>query len=225
MEGEPPSTKKNVDYLTEVSAVPPSGAPRRVLCRFLVSPVELLGEGGKLRAVRIEHNELVAGADGAPRPRGTERTEEIEVDLLFKAVGYRGTPLEGVPFDQRTTVFPNVDGRIVDPASGRPIAGQYVVGWAKRGPTGLIGTNAADSQATVASLLADVAGHTALEDPAKDPRAIEEVLRERGVDFVSYGDWQRLDQDEQSRGAAAGKVRLKYTAIDSMMAAVRTLRE
>ncbi|HVS14549.1 MAG TPA: FAD-dependent oxidoreductase [Thermoanaerobaculia bacterium] len=224
MEGEPPSTKKNVEYLTEVCNQPPSGARRRVLCRFLVSPVELLGEDGRLRAVRIEHNELQPGADGAPRPRGTGRTELLEVDLLFKAVGYRGTPLDGVPFDERGGIFPNVEGRIVDPASGQPIPGQYVVGWAKRGPTGLIGTNTADSQATVASLLADVAGRSAPEAPAKDPAATPALLRERGVDFVSYADWQRLDQDEVTRGAATGKVRLKYTDVEEMMDAVRSLR-
>jgi ferredoxin/flavodoxin---NADP+ reductase len=224
MEGEPPSTKKNVEYLTEVCRQQPTGARRRVLCRFLVSPVELLGEDGKLCAVRIEHNELVDGKDGAPRPRGTGRTEVIEADLLFKAVGYRGTALEGVPFDERNAIFPNVEGRIVDPASGAPLPGQYVVGWAKRGPTGLIGTNTADSQATVVSLLADVAGKTAPADPAKDPAAIEALLRERGVDFVSYADWQKLDRDEVARGERAGKVRLKYTDVEAMMNAVRALR-
>ncbi|HVS64617.1 MAG TPA: FAD-dependent oxidoreductase [Thermoanaerobaculia bacterium] len=225
MEGEPPSTKKNVDYLTEVSAKDCAGSRRRVHCRFLVSPVELLGEDGRLRAVRIERNELVAGKGGEPRPRGKGEIEELEVELLFKAVGYRGTPLDGLPFDERTGIFPNVDGRIIDPTSGAPVPRQYVVGWAKRGPSGLIGTNAADSQATATSMLADAAGSKAAANREKEPGAIVELLAERGVDFVSYQDWQRLDQDEIGRGEATGKVRLKYTAVDSMMEAVRSLRE
>jgi len=229
IEGEPPSTRKNVDYLTSVSAQECAqvceGARRRVHCWFLVSPVELLGANGRLRAVRIERNELVTGDDGVPRPRGTGQIEELEVDLLFKAVGYRGNPLEGLPFDQRTGIFPNVDGRIVDPTTGAPVTGLYVVGWAKRGPSGLIGTNAADSQATVAAMLADAAEASAPADPAKEPAAIMDLLTERGVDFVSYQDWQRLDQDEVGRGKARGKVRVKYTAVESMMEAVRSLRD
>jgi ferredoxin--NADP+ reductase len=173
--------------------------------------------------VRVEHNELLAGADGAPRPRGTGENEELPVDLVFKAVGYRGNPLEGVPFDERSGIFPNADGRIVD-AGGAPAPGLYVVGWAKRGPSGLIGTNAADSQATVAAMLADASARTAPADAAKDPAAIEALLRERGVDFVSWADWQRLDQDEVAHGETSGKVRLKYTDLESMMKAVRALR-
>jgi ferredoxin--NADP+ reductase len=222
-----PAARKNVDYLTEASTRPPKGAPRRVVVRFLVSPVELAGDAeGRLRAVRLERNELVPDASGTPRPRGTGRFEELAVELLFKAVGYHGQPLPGVPFDERRGVLPNVEGRVIDPASGAPVPGLYAVGWAKRGPSGLIGTNGPDSEATVAKMLEDARAGGAMDhdETAKRPEAMVELLRARGVDAVSFADWQRLDRDEVERGGARGKCRLKHTSVESMMDAVRRLR-
>jgi ferredoxin--NADP+ reductase len=225
LESAAPSARKNVDYLTEASARAPKGAPRRVVVRFLVSPVELLGDGeGRLRAVRLEHNELVPDAEGTPRPRGTGRFEELPVDLLFKAVGYHGTPLAGVPFDTRRGILPNVEGRVIDPATGAPVPGLYAVGWAKRGPSGLIGTNGPDSEATVAKMLEDARANVAPVDPVKDAAAVPALLRERGVDAVGFADWQLLDRDEVQRGEALGKCRLKHTSVEAMMDAVRRLR-
>ncbi|HUP25475.1 MAG TPA: FAD-dependent oxidoreductase [Thermoanaerobaculia bacterium] len=225
LEQAAPSARKNVDYLTEASARPAKGSTRRVVVRFLVSPVELLGDDeGRLRAVRVEHNELVPDPDGTPRPRGTGHFEELAVDLLFKAVGYRGQPLPGVPFDERRGVLPNVEGRVVDPASGAPLPGLYAVGWAKRGPSGLIGTNSADSEATVAKMVEDARAAGSADDAAPDLEAVPALLRERGVDYVSFADWQNLDRDEVARGEALGKCRLKYTSVEAMMDAVRRLR-
>lgn len=219
------SAQRNVAYLTEIAGAQAGAGDRLVTCRFLVSPIELLaGDDGRVNRVVIEKNELYASADGTPRPRGAGETETLGVDLVFKAVGYRGVPLPGVPFHERWGILPNDEGRLQTEPDGDVVPGQYVVGWAKRGPTGLIGTNSPDSTATVTKMLEDIDGVSAPADPAKTPRAILDLLRERDVDFVTFDDWTRLDEDEVRRGEARNKVREKYTDVESMMATVNRLR-
>ena len=184
----------------------------------------MLGENGKTTGVRIERNELYADDSGTPRPRGTGETYDLDVDLLFKAVGYRGVPIEGVPFHERWGVIPNDEGRVLDSEDGAVVPNQYVVGWAKRGPSGLIGTNGPDSEATVAKLLEDVEGKKAETAPEKDPERIVALLRERGVDYVTFADWELLDAEETRLGEAKGKVREKFTTVESMMEAINRLR-
>lgn len=219
------SAQRNVDYLTEVAGAQAGADERLVTCRFLVSPIELVaGDDGRVAQVVIEKNELYSSDDGTPRPRGTGVTETFDVELVFKAVGYRGVPLPGVPFHERWGILPNDEGRLQTEPDGEVVPGQYVVGWAKRGPTGLIGTNSPDSTATVKKMIEDIDGVTAPADPAKAPERIVELLRARGVDFVTFDDWNRLDEDEVRLGEARNKVREKYTDVDSMMAAVNRLR-
>lgn len=224
-EGAARSAQRNVAYLTEVAGAEAGDGDRLVSCRFLVSPIELVaGDDGSVDRVVIEHNELYASDDGTPRPRGTGQTETLDVDLVFKAVGYRGVPLPGVPFHERWGILPNDEGRLLTAPDGDVVPGQYVVGWAKRGPTGLIGTNSPDSTATVKKMLEDIDGATAAPDPAKAPEKIVELLRDRDVDFVTFDDWTRLDEDEVRLGEAANKVREKYTDVATMMEAIRRLR-
>ena len=219
------SVTRNVDYLTEIAGAEAGAGNRRVSCRFLVSPIELqAGDDGRVARVVIEENELYASDDGTPRPRGAGRTETLEVDLVFKAVGYRGVPLPGVPFHERWGLLPNDEGRLLTAPDAEVVPGQYVVGWAKRGPTGLIGTNSPDSTATVKKMLEDIEGVTATADPAKAPDQIVELLESRSVNFVTFDDWTRLDEDEVALGEAQNKVREKYTNVESMMAAVNRLR-
>ncbi len=219
-----PSAKKNVEYLKETSTQGTGEAERKIHCKFLVSPVAVLGGDGKMTGVRIERNELYADDSGTPRPRGTGDTYDLDVDLLFKAVGYRGVPIEGVPFHERWGIFPNDEGRLLESQDGEVVPNQYVVGWAKRGPSGLIGTNGPDSQATVAKLIEDVQSRRADADPEKDPERIVALLQERGVDFVTFADWERLDAEEIRLGEEKGKVREKFTTVESMMEAINRLR-
>ena len=210
--------RKNVAYLTEHVARGEGSNPRKIRCRFLVSPAEFLGEGGMLTAVKLQKNELHPDSHGTPRPRGTETFDTIPVDLVFKAIGYRGVPIPGIPFHERWGIIPNDEGRVLTAQDdGDVVPGLYVVGWAKRGPTGLIGTNSPDSQATVAKMLEDVASAT----PASEDADIAELLASRGVDAVSFADWELLDADEVARGQAAGKLREKVTSIDGMMKVIR----
>ena len=221
LENEPRSSLKNVEYLREVAAAPQEGETT-IHCRFLVSPTAFHGESGKLESVTIEHNELYMDDSGTPRPRGTGRTEELPVDLVFKAVGYRGVPLDGAPFDDWRGIVPNREGRVIEDDDGAHVAGLYVVGWAKRGPSGLIGTNGPDSQATVAMILEDAA---VLPEPTTTPDALLAELRDRGVYVTDFDDWRRLDAEEIRRGEGSGKVREKVCHVDEMLDVIRELRD
>jgi ferredoxin--NADP+ reductase len=124
-----------------------------------------------------------------------------------------------VPFDERTGTIHNRDGRVVDRATGHPIAGEYVVGWAKRGPTGVIGTNKPDAADTVERLLADVT--TLAPAPQPEPTAIEALLQARAIPYVTVEGWRVLDQIETMRGSDSGRPRVKFTDVDEMLQAIR----
>jgi NADPH-dependent glutamate synthase beta subunit-like oxidoreductase len=158
--------------------------------------------------LKVERNELVVDANGALRSRGTGQLETIRTGLVLRSIGYRTVPIEGVPFDHATSTINNIAGQVVHPNTGEVRRGEYVVGWAKRGPTGLIGNNKPDSAATVEAMLDDLPLLKGLADDGRDPSAVEALLREREVDYVSYRDWQVLDRHEIAAGqprAARGK--------------------
>ncbi|MBX3464649.1 MAG: FAD-dependent oxidoreductase [Planctomycetes bacterium] len=215
------SQQRNVKFLQERAAMGPGTRPKRLVCRFLVAPTELSGEGGRLRQVRVQHMRLEADADGTPRPRPTGTDEVLAADLLFKAIGYRGVPLPGVPFDDRKGIVPNVDGRVVEGPGAAVRTGHYAAGWCKRGPTGLIGTNSLDAKATVTAMLADRGAGKALAPGSGD---IVALLRQRGLDAVTWADWRRLDAWEQREGQARGKLRHKLPAIEQLLQVVHDLR-
>ena len=206
--------EQNLEVLRAAAARPAAGHDRRIVCRFLVSPIEFLGdEQGRLRAVRVARNRLVE-RNGAPHAIPTGETWDLEAQVALKAVGYRGIAIEGVAFDEERGIIPNVEGRVIDQASGAALPGEYVVGWAKRGPSGLIGTNKPDSVATVEKIWEDLGGKVATERSGD----LAELLRGRGVRFASWEDWQRLDGVEISRGREVAKVREKIASVDEMLA-------
>jgi ferredoxin--NADP+ reductase len=214
--------RNNVEILREYSQREPQGKPRRIELRFLRSPIALLaGENGRLGAVELARNELVADESGALRARATSEHETIETGLLFRAIGYRGIALPGVPFDERRGLIPNEEGRVTDPATGAPVAGEYVVGWIKRGPTGVIGTNKKDAQQTVDALLADLGpsanGSRRHEPDNPDAQAVERMLRERQPELVPYVGWLEIDRHERSRGEESGRPRVKITRVEEML--------
>jgi ferredoxin--NADP+ reductase len=215
------SQQRNVKFLRGRADAGEGQRPKKLRCRFLVAPVELVGAGGRLTHVKVQHMQLVADADGTPRPKARDSFETLPVDLLFKAIGYRGVPVPGVPFDDRKGIVPNDQGRVLERAGGAVRRGHYVVGWCKRGPTGLIGTNSADAKATVEAMRQDCSGGALLKPTATDVAAL---LRSRKIDAVDWADWQRLDAWEQREGTARGKVRHKLASVEEMMEVVRGLR-
>ena len=174
--------------------------------------------------MRVERNALQADEEGTPRPKGTGEHFDLEVDLVFKAVGYRGVPVEGLPFCERRGLIPNHGGRVLREPGGDVLPGHYVVGWAKRGPTGLIGSNSPDSKATVEHLMADLDGATAAALSAADVERTGALLDERGVAWIDYDDWRRYDAWEREEGAAVGKVRAKQISVDAIVTVMQRLR-
>ena len=191
---------RNVDVIREWAQRTPAGKPRRVHLRFLSRPVELKGDD-RVRTVVVERTRLTpeGGAEG------TGEFEEIAADLVVRSVGYRGTALDEVPFDAGRNVIPHVDGRVE--RDGTPVPGEYVAGWIKRGPTGIIGTNKKDAVATVASLLDDAANGRLPEPANPTAAAVDALLAERGVDVVSTEGWRAIDAAERALGATRGRDR------------------
>jgi ferredoxin--NADP+ reductase len=214
------SVRKNVAYLRDKAAEGEQGEPRKVYLRFFESPAEVLGENGRVTGIKVERCELVPDEKGVPRARGTGEFQTFPVSLVFRSIGYHGVPIPGVPFDERRGLVLNDDGRVLDPATRKPLPGQYVTGWAKRGPTGLIGTNRGDSVDTVKHMLADARGRTALPLPGDDAERIVRLLEGRGVRFVTFEDWKTLDRLEAERGQAAGKLREKFVDGDEALEAL-----
>lgn len=208
--------ERKMRYLAEIGARDPGGASKRARLLFFASPVEILGEAGRVTGIRIEHNALSRDAEGRVSVKGTGRFETIPVGLVFRSVGYRGVPIPGLPFDDRQGIVPNRDGRVL--RNGEPWQNVYVAGWIKRGPSGVIGTNKGDASATVHEMLADVAGRSAPEGP--DARtAVDALLSSRGVRVVDWSTWKRIDQKERENGAAAGRVRRKLCTVADLLAA------
>lgn len=209
---------KNYETLKQFAEQPLRGCKRQLILRFLVSPVEIIGKNGHVTALKLERNKLELNASGALQARGTGVFETIAVDMVFRAIGYKGIPMPDVPYDSRSGTIPNKDGRVINPESGEALAGDYVVGWAKRGPTGVIGTNKPDSTDTVLKLLQDVP--QLVPAPDASPQAVVDFLRAREPKLVTYEDWRLIDQAEVNRGQAVGKPRVKFFDLDDMMDAI-----
>jgi ferredoxin/flavodoxin---NADP+ reductase len=220
-EGEDRAARKKVELLQDLARRAPRGKPRRLYLRFLVSPVALEGDAaGRVQAMRLVRNELVATATGTLQAQPTGMEETTPVGLVFRSVGYRGVALAGVPFHESWGVILNDRGRVLDAATRQPLVGEYTAGWIKRGPTGVIGTNKPDAAETVACMMEDLAAGATLAPGEPGREAIERLVRERQPKFVSWADWRRLDAVEVERGRAADRPRVKFTRLEDMLAAL-----
>jgi ferredoxin--NADP+ reductase len=218
------TAKANLKYLRRYAARTDHTASRRLTLRFLASPVEVIGVDGRVAALKLEQNELVVDPNGGLRSRGTGKFETIEAGLVLRSIGYRTVPIEGVPFDPATSTINNIAGQVVHPNTGEVLRGEYVVGWAKRGPTGLIGNNKPDSAATVEAMLTDLPLLKGIRDDHRAPSLIEGFFRDRDIDYVTYRDWQVLDEHEVACGRSQGRPRVKVTTMPEMMAIIRQRR-
>jgi ferredoxin/flavodoxin---NADP+ reductase len=195
----------------------PTGNRRRLFIRFWLRPTELHGPS-QVSGLTVERTRL----DENGRFVGTGNYDTLDAQLVLRSVGYQSVPLAGVPFDDRTSIVPNAGGRVLGP-DGEPLPGEYVSGWLKRGPTGVIGTNKSDAAETVRALLADLAGGPGpnevqvpraglLRYPESAPDAataaasrFEQLLTARGIRPVSYADWLQIEAAEKELAASLGR--------------------
>ena len=215
------ATKAKVDIVDGFSKRASAGKPRRIHLRFFVAPQEILGDdAGRVRGIRLAKTRLVKNAAGAVVAEPTGATEDLACELVFRSVGYRGVALPDVPFDAKTGLIPNVKGRVLAAAGGAPLAGHYASGWIKRGPSGVIGNNKADSVETVNALIED-ANAGALPAPiSPDPDSFASLVAERQPAAVTFAEWQTLDRHEMERGKPHGRPRVKCVSVDEMLAAI-----
>ncbi|MGH3754077.1 MAG: FAD-dependent oxidoreductase [Pseudonocardiaceae bacterium] len=204
------TVRRNLETLQEWSTRSPQGRPRRIHLRFLLAPVAVHGTG-RVAAVELERTAL----DGAGGVTSTGATVTLAAQLLLRSVGYRGLALPGVPFDERCGVIPHVAGRVQ--RNGTAAAGEYVVGWIKRGPTGVIGTNKGDAKETVEQLLSDL--DALPRAPHRAPDAIIARLAARGLGVVTWAGWEAIDAAEQALGVAAGRTRIKIADRQALLIA------
>jgi ferredoxin--NADP+ reductase len=217
---ESTTARQNVELLREYARRAANdnarAARKRIVLRFLLSPVEIhAGEDGRVASLTLARNELVAGTEGRLRAQATGERETIPTGLVLRAIGYRGLALPGVPFDESRSVIRNERGRVLDDAG--PLRGEYTVGWIKRGPTGVIGTNKKDAQETVDAIFEDIAAGRLHEPPAPDPAELDRTLRARQPELVTYDGWAEIDRHERERGEPHGRPRVKLTRIEEML--------
>jgi ferredoxin--NADP+ reductase len=208
-----PVRAKNLDVLREWAAREPEDRPRRIHLRFLQRPAEVVGEDA-VTGLRLERTNI----DATGAAVGTGEITTLDVQLVLRSVGYRGVPVDGLPFDERSGVIPNERGRVL--RDGEVSRGEYVAGWIKRGPTGVIGTNKSDAHETVTALLEDA--DSLPEARERDPEAVLDLLRDRGAEVVVWDGWSAIDAAELALGPARGGKRVK---IADRAALLRTAKE
>jgi ferredoxin--NADP+ reductase len=216
------TARKNVQLLREfASAAPHPDARRRIELRFLRSPVEIRGDG-RVEAIDIRPNRIVRGPDGSLKAEATDGPlETIECGLVLRSVGYRAVPLPDVPFDERYFVLPNDRGRVLTP-EGEAFPGVYAVGWIKRGPTGILGTNKRDAAETIDRLVDDLrAGQLPAPEHAERDR-LDALLAERQPELVTADGWRAIQTHELRRGAAEERPRVKLASRDELLSVARS---
>jgi len=206
-------TKQVVKTLTDWTLREPTGASRCIHLHFLQAPHEVMGENGKVTGVRVERTALT----GDGNVKGTGEFLDYPVQAVYRAVGYYGTPIDGIPFDAARGTIANVGGRVMDGDDVLP--GYYTTGWIKRGPVGLIGSTKSDAAETIANLVEDAErlfAETEAGPEQLSPDNVLSLLKRRGVPVVEWRDWEVLDAHERATGEADGRERLKVVPREDM---------
>ncbi len=205
-----PGLRKSVTVLRQFAAIPEdirAEKPVAIEFAFCAQPVEILGENGKVTGVVVEETEVVRG-----RAQGTGRTAVLPADLVIACIGYRSVPIPGVPFEEREGRFANLDGRIMP--------GLYAVGWARRGPSGTIGTNRPDGYSVIERIVEDAECGGLGSGGKKGRQGFDELAEKRGLDVVTFRDWKKIEEAEE-KAARDGAPREKFVEVAAMIAAKR----
>ncbi|TWS28395.1 NADP oxidoreductase [Tsukamurella conjunctivitidis] len=218
----PPVQRNNLKQLRKLAAQEPTGADRRIVLKFLRSVVGIGGDE-RVRTVSVATNALVEGEDGTVEAQPTGAVAEHAAGLVIHAVGYHGTPIPGIPFDTERGVFRNADSRIVG-YDGAPLPGHYVVGWIKRGPSGVIPTNRDCARDTVSVLLSDVAEGKLVRSDF-DGAQVEQLIVDRVPNLVEYDGWMAIDAHETALAEEDARPRVKLTSVDAMIDAAQAASE
>jgi len=203
------TAKLNVKVLLGYAERGPRGAKRRIVFRFRTSPIEIKGDG-RVSSIVLGHNELVDDG-GRVTAKDTGEREELPAQLVVRAVGYRGVPTPGLPFDEKSGTIPHTDGRVDGSRN------EYVVGWIKRGPSGVIGSNKSDSQDTVNTLLADLDGAELAEFGDDHSEKLVEWMLARQPKLITDDHWQLIDAHERGAGEPHGRPRVKLTSVAELL--------
>jgi ferredoxin--NADP+ reductase len=208
------TTKTNIKVLRDYAQRAPRPGHRRMVFRFMTSPIEIKGDD-KVEQIVLGRNELVTDDSGRVTARDTGEREELPVQLVVRSVGYRGMPTPGLPFDDKSATIPNSGGRVAGSRN------EYVVGWIKRGPTGVIGTNKKDSQETVDTLISDLAaagGQAELADfPEDHAGQLADWLAARQPKLVTSAHWEIIDRFEREAGEPHGRPRVKLPSLAKLL--------
>lgn len=206
----PKVAQRNLQVLRQYAEQSPEPGSRHIAMRFRRSPIELRGDD-RVRQLVLGHNELRTAENGRVVAHDTGEREVVDTGLVLRAVGYRGAPLAGLPFDDKRAIIPNEQGRIIGTER------EYVVGWIKRGPTGIIGTNRKDAMETVQRLIADLEDGSLVRHATTDPDTVEEWLLKHQPDLVTEHGWRRIDASELAAGERTGRPRIKLCTTEELL--------
>jgi ferredoxin--NADP+ reductase len=191
-----------VKTLEDLRENPQEPQERRLHLHFFASPVEVLGEDGKVIGLKVQRTQL----DGTGNVTTLDEFDTYPIQAIYRAVGYFGSALDQIPFDSKRGVISNREGRVLD-ESGEHISGVYCTGWIKRGPVGLIGHTKADAIETIGHVIADRASWWQPQSPSES--AIVETMQQKNIAFVDWADWLKIDLEERTLGEAEGRERKK----------------
>jgi ferredoxin--NADP+ reductase len=207
-------TRVMVKTLEDLRSNQITGAKRRLHLHFFSAPVEILEKAGKVAGIKIERTTL----DGTGNVKPTGEFREFPIQAVYRAVGYFGSELSEVPFDENAGVIPNDKGRVLD-SEGKHIQGVYATGWIKRGPVGLIGHTKSDAIETIAQILEDKNNWWQPISPSED--SVTELLTSRSVDFVGWPEWLRIDAEEKRLGESKERERIKLVEREDFLAVAK----
>jgi len=211
---------QNFQFLESISGNQADPAKRTIRFMFRRSPQEIIGDEC-VTGLTMVVNELFTDDEGRIQHTMTEDLEMLDCGLVFRSVGYKVRPVEGIQYDAKRGTIANVDGRVVDAVSGVTIRGEYVVGWAKRGASGVIGTNKPDSIATVEKLIEDLPTWFGEELQKSQAEVVKELLDSKEIHYVPFEDWKIIEKVEHAEGLAREKPREKFVTVHDMISVIK----